>query len=130
MSGGQAKQFHPDVSSFSVGCNRLRAVAFAFYKTPVSSTTKPPRVDRFYAGSAWVSYGVMVDGGGPTSGGPVDPWGPYVMELASGLMLAQAATKVSPDLKAGVMAIAAKQVSLAASAIQKNMTAASNAPTR
>jgi len=98
------------------------AVAFAFYKTPTS--TPPPKIGRLYAESVWVSYGVMVDGGGPTSGGPVDPWGPYVMELAAGLMLAEAAKKVSPDLKSGVMAIAAKQVSLAASAIQKSMAAA------
>jgi hypothetical protein len=104
------------------------AVAFAFYKTPVSS--KPPGINRQFEESVWVSYGVMVDGGGPTSGGPVDPWGPYVMELAAGLMLAEAAKKVSPDLKAGVMAIAAKQVTLAASAIQKNMTAASKTATR
>ena len=46
------------------------------------------------------------------------------MELAAGLMLAEAAKKVSPDLKSGVMAIAAKQVSLAATAIQKSMVAA------
>ena len=104
------------------------AVAFAFYKTPVGS--KPPRIDRFFAESVWVSYGVMVDGGGPTGDGPVDPWGPYVKELAAGLMLAEAAKKVTPDLKSGVMAIAAKQVSLAASAIQKSMTAASKTVTR
>jgi len=104
------------------------AVAFAFYKTPVSS--RPPGINRQFAESVWVSYGVMVDGGGPTGGGPVDPWGPYVMELAAGLMLAEAAKKVSPDLKSSVMALAAKQVSLAASAIQKNMTGAVKAPTR
>ncbi len=104
------------------------AVAFAFYKTPVSSG--PPKINRQFAESVWVSYGVMVDGGGPTGGGPVDPWGPYVLELAAGLMLAEAAKKVSPDLKSSVMALAAKQVSLAASAIQKNLTAAAKTPTR
>ena len=104
------------------------AVAFAFYKTPVAP--KPPRIDREFALSTWVSYGVMVDGGGPTGGGPVDPWGPYVMELAAGLMLAEAAKKVNPDLKSGVMAIAAKQVSLAAAAIQKSMAAGAKTPTR
>jgi hypothetical protein len=52
------------------------------------------------------------------------------MELAAGLMLAEAAKKVSPDLRSGVMAIAAKQVSLAASAIQKNMAAAAKGLTR
>jgi hypothetical protein len=104
------------------------AVAFAFYKTPVSP--KPPRIDREFALSTWVSYGVMVDGGGPTGRGPVDPWGPYVLELAAGLMLAEAAKKVSPELKSGVMAIAAKQVSLAASAIQKSMAEGAKTSTR
>lgn len=104
------------------------AVAFAFYKTPVSSG--PSKINRQFAEYVWVSYGVMVDGGGPTSGGPVDPWGPYVMELAAGLMLAEAAKKVSPDLKSSVMALAAKQVSLAGAAIQKGMTAAAKGSTR
>ena len=103
-------------------------VAFAFYKTPVTSS--PPRIDRLFALSTWVSYGVMVDGGGPTGDGPVDPWGPYVREFAAGLMLAEAAKKVNSDLKAGVMALAAKQISLAGAAIQKNMTSAVKAPTR
>jgi hypothetical protein len=104
------------------------AVAFAFYKTPVGP--KPPRIDREFALSTWVSYGVMVDGGGPTGRGPVDPWGPYVLELAAGLMLAEAAKKVSPELKSGVMAIAAKQVSLAALAIQKSMAEGAKTSTR
>ncbi len=52
------------------------------------------------------------------------------MELAAGLMLAEAAKKVSPDLRSGVMAIAAKQVSLAALAIQKTMAAAAKGSTR
>lgn len=104
------------------------AVAFAFYKTPVGS--KPPRIDRQFALSTWVSYGVMVDGGGPTGDGPVDPWGPYVREFAAGLMLAEAAKKVNSELAGGVMALAAKQISLAGSAIQKSMTAAAKAPTR
>ena len=60
----------------------------------------------------------------------MDPWGPLVMELAAGLMLAEAAKKVNPDLKSGVMTLAAKQVSLAASAIQKNMTAGAKTATR
>ena len=98
------------------------AVAFAFYKTPVSSG--PPKIDRNFALQTWVSYGVMVDGGGPTGGGPVDPWGPLVMELAAGLMLAEAAKKVNTELKAQVMGLAAKQVSIAASGIQKSMLSA------
>jgi hypothetical protein len=93
------------------------AVAFAFYKPPVP----PPKIDRTFALETWVSYGVMVDGGGPTGHGPVDP-GPDVMELAAGLMLAEAAKKVSPKLREEVMRIAAKQVSIASAEIQKKMT--------
>jgi len=104
------------------------AVAFAFYKTPVSSG--PPKTGRNYAIETWVSYGVMVDGGGPTGDGPVDPWGPYVREFAAGLMLAEAAKKANSELKTAVMSLAAKQVSMAASAIQKNMTASTKAATR
>lgn len=99
------------------------AVAFAFYKTPVSSGGV--KVGRQYAEGVWVSYGVMVDGGGPTGGGPVDPWGPYVRDFAAGLMLAEAAKKVTPELKASVMTLAAKQVSIAAAGIQKSLTASS-----
>ena len=105
------------------------AVAFAFYKTPVGGGG-PPRIDRQFELSTWVSYGVMVDGGGPTGDGPVDPWGPYVKEFAAGLMLAEAAKKVSADLKSSVMALAAKQVSLAGAAIQKGMTAVAKGTTR
>jgi hypothetical protein len=47
------------------------AVAFAFYKTPVGGGL--PRIDRQFELSTWVSYGVMVDGDGPTGDGPVDP---------------------------------------------------------
>jgi len=104
------------------------AVAFAFCKTPVSSG--PPKTGRNYAIETWVSYGVMVDGGGPTGDGPVDPWGPYVREFAAGLMLAEAAKKVNSELKTAVMSLAAKHVSMAASAIQKNMTASTKAATR
>ena len=71
-----------------------------------------------------------MDGGGPTGDGPVDPWGPYVKEFAADLMLAEAAKKVSPDLKSSVMALAAKQVSLAGAAIQKGITAVAKGTTR
>jgi len=98
---------------------RTSAVAFAFYQTHVSSGPKIPKNSEEIW--TWVSYGVMVDGGGPTGHGPVDPWGPYVFELAAGLMLAEAAKKVSPNLKGEVMNIAAKQISLASTAIQKQM---------
>ena len=61
------------------------AVAFAFYQTPAG-----PEVHRPNEGdvSTWVSWGVKVDGGGPTGHGPVEPWNPFVRQLAAGLALA------------------------------------------
>ena len=105
------------------------AVGFAFYKTPVPGGIGLIDPSRWKVGT-WVSWGVMVDGGGPTGDGPVDPWGPYVKELAAGLMLAQAAKEVNPGLKTAVMALAAKQVSVAAAAIQKNMASSAKTPVR
>jgi hypothetical protein len=45
-------------------------------------------------------------------------------------MLAEAAKQVNSELKAAVMSLAAKQVSMAASAIQKNMTASAKTAAR
>ena len=72
----------------------------------------------------------MVDGGGPTGRGPVDPWGPYVMELAATLMLAEAAKKVNAKLKEDLLRLAAKQVSIAATGIEKNMISSSKTTER
>ena len=72
----------------------------------------------------WVSWGVKVDGGGPTGHGPVPPWTPHLRALAAGLALADAAHFVNADLRAGVLATAAKQVDEAAAAISKAMRCA------
>jgi hypothetical protein len=86
------------------------AVAFAFYKSPASP--EPPRPNVSEIGT-WVSWGVKVDGGGPTGRGPVEPWNPFVRQLAAGLALADAAKVVSPELRGAVNEIAARQVTLA-----------------
>ncbi|VVB87721.1 Uncharacterised protein [uncultured archaeon] len=101
------------------------AIAFAFYQATsgVGPVLQPGR----YAAGTWVSWGVMVDGGGPTGAGPVPPWNPYIRELAAGLALADAASKVSPRLRANVLDLAAKQVSIATDAIKKKMQATKNA---
>ena len=94
------------------------AVAFAFYQTPASVTTRPPH---HYEVGTWVSWGVTVDGGGLTGHGPVPPWNPLVRQLAAGFALAEAADLVAPELRAGVAKIAAEQVSLAARQIADSM---------
>jgi len=93
---------------------RTSAVAFAFYQTPSGPVFRPGH----YEIGTWVSWGVMVDGGGPTGAGPVPPWNPFVLELAAGLALADAAGKVNEKLRSQVLEIAAKQVSLAADEIK------------
>jgi hypothetical protein len=96
------------------------AVAFAFYQAPASSgPVKPPHLSA--AEWTWVSYGVMVDGGGPTGRGPVDPWNPYLRQLAAGLAMADVASKVDAKLRGDVLALAAKQVTLAAANISKQI---------
>lgn len=52
------------------------AEAIAFYKC----TSKSPFFDiGTFAAHTWVSWGVKVDGGGPTGGGPVPPWDPLML---------------------------------------------------
>jgi hypothetical protein len=94
------------------------AVAFAFYQSPQS-----PGPHRFNpaAEGTWVSYGVMVDGGGPTGNGPVPPWNPYLRELAAGLALAEAGQLVRPQLRGAVLRIAATQVKAAAASMAEQM---------
>jgi hypothetical protein len=100
------------------------AIAFAFYQT--TSVVGPVRPGQYASAGTWVSWGVMVDGGGPTGAGPVPPWNPYLKELATGLALAEAANKVSPRLKANVLDLAARQVSMATDSIKKKMQATKN----
>lgn len=93
------------------------AVAFAFYQAPVLGKLHIPVFEE----GTWVSWGVMVDGGGPTGRGPVPPWTPFVRELAAGLALAETAGLVNPELRGSVLRLAAKQVAAAANAISKQM---------
>jgi hypothetical protein len=86
------------------------AVAFAFYQTPASAEHHLPSQAEI---GTWVSWGVKVDGGGPTGHGPVEPWNPFVRQLAAGLALADAAALVAPELRGAVSELAARQVTLA-----------------
>jgi len=93
------------------------AVAFAFYKTPVG--IKPPRINESLG--TWVSWGVMVDGGGPTGNGPVGPWDPMAKQFVAGLALADTAKIVDSSLQSAILEIAAKQISLVSQEIQDQM---------
>lgn len=96
-------------------------IAFAFYQIPSTSVAiEGPIQDQQVAGT-WVSWGVMVDGGGPTGVGPVSPWNPHMKDLAAGLALADAANKINPSLRADVLSIASKQVSIAAESMTKKI---------
>ncbi len=88
-------------------------IDFAFYQSPARPNVRIPHE----AEGTWVSYGVMVDGGGPTGNGPVPPWQPDVLRLAAGLMLAEASGKVDQQLRGAVLELAAKQVELASQSI-------------
>ena len=97
------------------------AFAFAYYK--ITQTTIPGLNKEFREGT-WVSWGVMVDGGGPTGDGPVGPWDPTLQEFAAGMALMQLAGKVNDKLSGDVMSLAAKQVEMAASAMAAKMKGA------
>ena len=94
------------------------AIAFAFYWAPHGLGLRPPR--RYEVGIR-IYAGVTNDGPGLTDHGPVGPWYPFVAQFAAGLALADAASLVSPELKANVLDIAARQVSVAAGAIMQQM---------
>ena len=96
------------------------AIAFAFYHKPPNSGFKHIDVPSL---GTWVSYGVMVDGGGPTGNGPVPPWSPYLRQIAAGMAIAEAAEMIDPKLKSSALDLAAKQVGLAAQGMQKQMQA-------
>ncbi len=95
-------------------------IGFAFYQKPAPSGGIKLPHDR-YRESVWVSHGVMVDGGGPTGGGPVGPWDPLFGEFIAGLNLAYSARKLDRELRIGVQEIAAKQVLLSAEKIAQNI---------
>jgi hypothetical protein len=93
--------------------------------TPCTSAINPKQLEQWLG--TWVSWGVMVDAGGPTGHGPVPPWTGPVRELAVGLALADTARLVRSDLRAGVLNLAAQQVGDAAASIVKAIKSATNA---
>lgn len=93
------------------------AVAFAFYFSP-TITIKPPTV---YQAGTWVSFGVTVDGGGPTGAGPVPPWNPLLRQIAAGFAFAEAGGLLHPELQRAALEIAAKQITMTADEIARRM---------
>ena len=85
---------------------------------PLGLRLKRPRIDELVT---WVSWGVKVDGGGPTGHGPVPPWSPFIRQLAAGFALAEAADLVSPELRGALSELAARQVALASESIAAEM---------
>ncbi len=85
------------------------AFAFAIYK-PTGTGTTPGliRPDQYKLGT-WVSWGVMVDGGGPTGDGPIGPWDPFVRQFAVGMTLMEIAMKANTKLQPEIMALAANR---------------------
>jgi hypothetical protein len=109
----------PVSSEDLTGTRDTTAIAFAMYQSPPGGVHHgvPPVI----GDSTWVSWGVMVDGGGPTGRGPVPPWNPYVRELAAGLALAESATTIDQGLRTSVLRLAAEQVRLAAANITQHI---------
>lgn len=100
------------------GLQDTTAIAFAMYRTPQG----PPTSAVHNVGDeTWVSWGVTVDGGGPTGRGPVPPWNPFVRDLAAGLALADSAAAVDESLRAAVLRLASDQIQLAADNITQQM---------
>jgi hypothetical protein len=95
------------------------AVAFAFYKRPHSGGLRLD--DRQYRVGTWVSFGVTVDGGGPTGNGPVPPWEPLIRELAASLSMAYVARQGGVETRTEATALAAKQLTATATKIGKAM---------
>jgi hypothetical protein len=77
------------------GTGYLNGVETAFLLTP-PPLWQGPQINALLE-LMYVSLGVMVDGGGPTSGGPVDPWSPLTAtgEAALGLAINAVASRVS-----------------------------------
>lgn len=112
---GTQETIKGSVLTASAGTN---SQAIAFYTTgPAHEPVQPVRTTPVRG--TWVSWGVKVDGGGPTGGGPIGPGGPLVMEIAAGLALVEMAEKVDRTLRADVLKLASKQVSLASARLIK-----------
>ena len=92
---------------------------------PLGPPPQRPKIPRFeFDIWNWVSWGVKVDGGGPTGNGPVPPWSPFARELAAGFVLSEVAGLVSPELRESVDKLAAEQVRLASAQIAEHMLTA------
>jgi uncharacterized membrane protein len=80
------------------GAGYLNGVQTGFLLTPLPTPApwQSVQIDALLE-LIYVSLGVMVDGGGPTSGGPVDPWSPLAAtgEAALGLAINAVASRVS-----------------------------------
>lgn len=96
------------------------ATVFAFYAKPPSFRL-PGHIPEAWT---WVSWGVTVDGGGPTGHGPVPPWTPYIRELALSFAMAEAARLARPELRSKAMQLAREQFEAAAKAVAGAMSSA------
>jgi hypothetical protein len=98
---------------------RASAIAFAFYAMPVQpDLVVPNQVDKYDALTTFLLNYLATHGQGDSL-----PLAPFIRQFASGLMLTDMATKVSPPLQSAVLDIAAKQVSLAAGLIRGKILA-------
>ena len=97
------------------------AIAFAFYLRPSGNYVMPNINNTIWNG---ILFGVVNDAPGLTWHGPVGPWDPFGFKLVVGMALGETANLVSHELKADILKIAAKQVSIASKAICENMQTA------
>jgi hypothetical protein len=100
---------------------KTTSIAFAFYQQPAG--VQPPQFTSpsIPADATWVSFGVMVDGGGPTGHGPVDPWNPFLTQMAAGFALGNAVSKFDKELQGAVSEIASRQITLAAAGLSQQV---------
>lgn len=104
------------------GDSNAQAVAFyrhALVLKPRQARHLPGADTRSPLAGTWVSWGARVDGGGPTGGGPIGPWGAHVMEIAAGVALADAAERLDRTLRRDALKAAARQVSLVSERLQQ-----------
>ncbi|HSI51005.1 MAG TPA: hypothetical protein VLA61_22295 [Ideonella sp.] len=104
-------------------------VAFAFYQSTGGGGGIKVHPGRYQQGT-WVSWGVMVDGGGPTGNGPVGPWDPLVRSLATALAMAEAAKLSDPELQRAGLDLAAKQLEMTAAKMAEAMRKGFSNPVR
>jgi len=100
---------------------KTSSIAFAFYQQPAG--VQPPHIKTrdIPAESTWVSFGVKVDAGGPTGHGPVDPWNPFLSQMAAGFALGNAVSKFDKQLQGAVSDIASRQITIAAQGLAQQV---------